>query len=108
MDDFERADLAAQYAKVSAQIDQLTEVKDMIRTRLLAEGPGSRGAGNLKVIVSENRRLDPKAFAEKFAVEDHYHLYKQVPDTDKVKELSREDQDTVYKTVGSVVKVVSA
>lgn len=103
MDDFERADLAAQYAKVNAKIEQLTEVKELLRTRLLEDGVGTREAGNLRVQVSENKRLNAKKFAEKYPAEDFAAFYKTVPDAARAKVL---DDPEVYDQVGFVVKVV--
>lgn len=99
---------AAALAKINDSIAELTEVRDSIKARIIEHvNFGTYTAGNLKVTVRHNRRLNAERFTARYSPDEHPALFKPVPDTTAIKQLlAPVDTEDLYDE-GAPVVVVS-
>lgn len=103
------ADLAGAYASINAKIEELQEAKESIRDQIitLAGGFGTKAAGNLKVQIRHNRRLNQGRLIEAYPADEFPDLYKPTPDTTALKRYIAPAALEEFYDEGAPVVVVS-
>lgn len=102
----ERRALAEEYVSLGGAIERLNDRREAIKDELRAEGYGEHGAGELRVIVRHNRRLNAKRFTEAYPSVEFPTFYKPTPDTARIKALLPEDAAAAFYDEGTPVVVV--
>jgi hypothetical protein len=99
----QRAALAAEYTKLNARIEALTQAKAVVRDDLIALGAGP--AGNVKVTISQSKRLNAVRFMSAYPVEEHPDYYESKPIAAMAKALN---DASVYDLDAPSVRIVES
>jgi hypothetical protein len=75
------AQIVTHQAAAAPHLEAIEALKEAIRAEV-GHTPGDHEAGNLKVNIQANNRLNPDKFREAYPPDKFPALYKQVPNTD--------------------------